>query len=74
MNELIYEPVRQMLAKQRPGWSHVFENMMLKINTNDNFVDHEIIQEIRNLGFRIDEIGYMKQFGIIFSVVEESLT
>jgi len=59
--------------KKRPGWSYIFEDKMLKINTNDNFVDPEIIQEIRSLGFRIDEIGHLKQFGIIFSIVEESL-
>ena len=51
----------------------VFENEMLKINTNDNFVDHEILHEIRNLGFRVGEIGYLEKFGIIFSVVEENL-
>lgn len=39
MNEIIYEPVRRMLSEQRPDWSYVFENNMLKINTNDNFVD-----------------------------------
>ena len=73
MNELIYEPVRRMLEEKRSGWSYVFENNLLKINTNDNFVDPEIIREIRNLGFRIDEIGYLKQFGIIFLIVEGSL-
>jgi hypothetical protein len=46
---------------------------MLKINTNDNFVDHEILHEIQNLGFKVDEIGYLEKFGIIFSVIEENL-
>jgi len=46
MNELIYEPVRRMLEEKRPGWSYVFENKMLKNNTNDNFVDPEIIRKI----------------------------
>ena len=46
---------------------------MLKININDNFVDHEILHEIRNLGFRVGKIGYLEKFGIIFSVVEENL-
>jgi hypothetical protein len=53
---LIYESVRKLLTEQKPGWDYVFENEMLKINTNDNFVDHEILHEIRNLGFRVGEI------------------
>ena len=69
MSGLIYEPVRKLLAGQKPEWNYVFENEMLKINTNNNFVDHEI----RNLGFRVGEIGYLEKFGIIFSVVEENL-
>jgi len=70
---LIYESVRKLLTEQKPGWDYVFENEMLKINTNDNFVDHEILHEIQNLGFRVGEIGYLEKFGIIFSVIEENL-
>ncbi|MDH5569282.1 MAG: hypothetical protein OEX98_05785 [Nitrosopumilus sp.] len=32
--------------KKRPGWRYVFEDKMLKTNTNDNFVDPEIIRKI----------------------------
>ena len=74
MDELIYEPVRVMLTEQRPKWSYVFEDKMLKINTNDNFVDHEILRYIQDMGFWVNEIGYMDKFGIIFSVVEKNLT
>ncbi len=63
-----------MLTEQRPGWSYVFEDKMLKINTNDNFVDHEILRQIQDMGFLVNEIGYMEEFGIIFSVVEKNLT
>ena len=73
MSGLIYESVRKLLAEQKPGWDYVFENEMLKINTNDNIVDHEILHEIQNLGFRVVEIGYLEKFGIIFSVIEENL-
>ena len=73
MSWSIYEPVKKLLDEQKPEWDYVFENEMLKVNTNDNLVDHEIIHEIQNLGFRIYEIGYLERFGIIFSVVEEVL-
>ena len=74
LTELIYEPVRKLVEEKRPLWSYVFENKMLKINTHTNHVDDEILQEIKNLGFRVNEIGYLEKFGIIFSVVEESLS
>lgn len=73
MSWLIYEPVRRLLDEQKPKWDYVFENEMLKINTNDNFVDHEILHEIRSRGFMVNEIGYLDKLGIIFSVVEEIL-
>ncbi len=73
MSWLIYDPVKKLLEKQKPEWEYVFENEMMKINTNDNLVDHEIIHGIQNLGFRVYEIGYLDNFGIIFSVVEEIL-
>ena len=62
------------MEEKRPLWNYVFENGMLKINTNTNHVDSEILQEIKNLGFRIYEIGYLERLGMIFSVVEESLS
>jgi len=64
---LIYESVRKLLAEQKPGWDYVLDNEMAKINTNDNFVDHKILHVIRNLGFRVGEIGYLEKFGIFFS-------
>ena len=73
MTELIYEPVRKLVAEKRPLWNYVFENEMLKINTNTNHVDNEFLKEIKNLGFRVYEIGYLEKFGVIFFVVEESL-
>ena len=66
MSGLIYDSVRKLLAEQKPGWDYVFENEMPKINTNDNFVDHKILHVIRNLGFRVGEIGYLEKFGIFF--------
>ena len=72
MSRLIYESVRKLLAEQKPGWDYVFENEMLKININDNFVDHEILHQIQNLDFRVGEIRYLEKFGIIFSVIEEN--
>jgi len=53
---LIYESIRKLLVEQKPGWDYVFENEMLKINTNDNFVDLEILHVIQNLGFKVGEI------------------
>ena len=61
------------MAEKRPLWNYVFENEMLKINTNTNHVDNEFLKEIKNLGFRVYEIGYLEKFGVIFFVVEESL-
>lgn len=62
------------MAEQRPLWNYVFENGMLKVNTNTNHVDNEILKEIKNLGFRVYDIGYLEKFGVIFSIVEESLS
>ena len=73
MKELIYEQIRTLLSEKRPAWNYVFENDTMKINTNDNFVDSEILHNIQDLGFRIIEIGYLEKLGIIFSIVEESL-
>ena len=73
LTEIIYEPVRKLVAEKRPLWNYVFENGMLKINTNTNHVDREILKEIKDLGFRVYEIGYLEKFGVIFSVVDESL-
>ena len=73
MKELIYEEIRILLSEKRPTWNYVFENDAMKINTNDNFVDSEILHNIQDMGFQIIEIGYLEKLGIIFSIVEESL-
>ena len=73
MKELIYEQIRTLLSEKRSTWNYVFENDTMKINTNDNFVDSEILHDIQDMGFQIIEIGYLEKLGIIFSIVEESL-
>ena len=73
MTELIYQPVKQLVDEKRPLWEYVFESGALKINTNTNYVDNEILLEIKNLGFRVSEIGYLEKLGVIFSVMEMSL-
>ena len=73
MKEIIYEPVRKMLSEQRPGWQITFENEIMMVRTNAKMVDREIIQQIQELGFMIDEIFYHENFGIDFSVVEKGL-
>ncbi len=50
-----------------------FENQTMKIITKETHLDNEILQKIRNLGFRVYEISYFDEFGIAFSVVEESI-
>ena len=61
------------MSEKRPAWNYVFENDTMKINTNDNFVDPEILHNIQDMGFRIIKIEYLEKLGIIFSIVEESL-
>lgn len=74
MKEILYEPVMRLISEQRPGWKFTFENEILKVRTDGTMVDHEILQQIQNLGFRIDEILYLEEWGIIFSILEEGLT
>jgi hypothetical protein len=50
-----------------------FENEIMMVRTNAKMVDREIIQQIQDLGFMIDEIFYHENFGIDFSVVEKGL-
>ena len=45
----------------------------MKVRTNGTTVDHEIIQQIQQLEFMIDEIMYLEEWGIVFSVVENGL-
>ncbi len=73
MKEIIYEPIREMLSEHRPEWQHVFENEIMRIKTNSIMVDQEIIKQIYELGFIIDEIIYLEARGIVFSIVEKGL-
>ena len=73
MKELIYEQIRTLLSEKRPAWNYVFENDTMKINTNNNFVDSEILHNIQDMGFRIIEIGYLEKLDILFSIVDGSL-
>ena len=71
MSRLIYESVRKLLAEQKSGWYYVFENEMLKININDNFVDHEILHQIQNLDFRVGETGYLEKLAFFFQSLKK---
>jgi len=43
----------------------------MKIITNNIHVSNQIFQGIQVLGFKIDEIFYFDESGIVFSIVEE---
>ena len=73
MKELIYEHLRKILCESKPKWNITFENQTMKIITKEVHLDNEILQKIRNLGFRVYEISYFDEFGIVFLVVEESI-
>ena len=74
MKELIYEPVLKLLSERRPKWRVKFENERLEIITDEIMIDSQILQEIQNLGFMIDEIFHSEKLGIVFFLVEKGLT
>ena len=73
MKELIYEPLRKILCESKPKWNITFENQTMKIITKEAHLDNQTLQKIQNLGFKVYEINYFDEFGIVFSVAEESL-
>ena len=74
MKEIIYDPVRKILSEQRPGWKYTFENALMKVRSDGFIVEHDILQQIQDMGFKIYEISYLEESGIVFSVIEEGLT
>ena len=74
MKELIYKPLRKILCESKPKWGITFENQTMKIITKETHLDNQILQKIRNLGFKVYEISYFDEFGSVFSSRRESLS
>ena len=57
----------------RPRWEFSFEGDLMKIKTNNDVVENEMLEKIQNSGYKIFEIKHHDSEGIFFSIIEKSL-